>query len=43
VLQTSDTILDKVSSVVSETMKEAALPIDVPVNIGIGENWERAH
>jgi DNA polymerase-1 len=43
VLQTSETILDKVSSVVSETMKEAALPIDVPVNIGIGENWERAH
>jgi DNA polymerase-1 len=43
VLQTSETILDKVSSVVSETMKEAALPIDVPVNIGIGDNWERAH
>jgi len=43
VLQTSETLLDKVSSVVSETMREAALPIDVPVNIGIGENWERAH
>jgi DNA polymerase-1 len=43
VLQTSDSLLDKVSSVVSDTMREAALPIDVPVNIGIGENWERAH
>jgi len=43
VLQTSDMILDKVSSVVNESMKEAALPIEVPVNIGIGENWEKAH
>jgi DNA polymerase-1 len=39
VLQTNDAILDEVSAVISETMKEAALPIDVPVNIGIGENW----
>jgi hypothetical protein len=33
----------KLSSVVSETMRKAAFPVDVPVNIGIGENWERAH
>jgi DNA polymerase-1 len=39
VLQTNDAILDEVSAVISKTMKEAALPINVPVNIGIGENW----
>ncbi len=43
VLQTHESILDQVSTIVSEAMKEAALPIHVPVNIGIGENWEEAH
>ena len=43
VLQTHESILDQVSTIVSETMRETALPIHVPVNIGIGENWEQAH
>ncbi|MCK5523059.1 MAG: DNA polymerase I [Thiomargarita sp.] len=43
VLETNDAILDEVSAVISETMKEATLPINVPVNIGIGKNWEQAH
>jgi DNA polymerase-1 len=43
VLETNDAILDEVSAVISEIMKEATLPINVPVNIGIGKNWEQAH
>lgn len=43
VLQTSESILDKVGTVVSELMIEAAQPIDVLVNVGIGNNWEQAH
>jgi len=43
VLETKASILDEVGSKVGELMKEAALPIDVPVNIGIGNNWDEAH
>ncbi len=43
VLETNESILEKVSSIVSEIMRKVALPIDVPVNIGIGKNWDMAH
>lgn len=43
VLETHESIIDKVSQILSDTMCAVALPIDVPVNIGIGDNWEMAH
>ncbi|TGO03498.1 DNA polymerase I [Candidatus Thiomargarita nelsonii] len=43
VLETKASILEEVSQKVSELMKESALPIEVPVNIGIGNNWDEAH
>ncbi len=43
VLETKASILDEVSQKVTELMTESALPIEVPVNIGIGNNWDEAH
>ncbi len=43
VLETHESIVDQISTVVSEAMAEAAEPIDVPVNIGVGDNWDEAH
>jgi len=43
VLETKASILEEVGRKVGELMKESALPIDVPVNIGIGNNWDEAH
>ena len=43
VLEVAESQLDQVQKFVSEIMQEAALPVEVPVNIGIGDNWEQAH